>query len=101
LFTGVVAPDDKFIAGDNDTSDKFVHRCRCRWRLFFTSVVDTVEKFIAVINRHRRSLKIRDKDFKFIAGVVDTSEQLIAGVIDTGDKHSFANISIFLQGMKQ
>ncbi len=30
---------------------------------------------------------------KFIAGVVDTGEQLIACVVDTGDKHSFANIS--------
>jgi hypothetical protein len=30
---------------------------------------------------------------KFIAGVIDTGEQLITGVIDTCDKHLFANVS--------
>jgi hypothetical protein len=31
---------------------------------------------------------------KFITGVIDTREQLITSVIDTGDKHSFANVSV-------
>ncbi len=53
-----------------------VHRCRWhRWKIYRR------------YQRHRRSLKIRDTSDIFIAGVVDTGEQLN----DTGDKHSFTN----------
>ncbi len=34
------------------------------------------------------------EDNTYIAGVVDTSEQIIAQVVDTADKHKVANISL-------
>jgi hypothetical protein len=46
---------------------------------FLNGINDTGE--ILIVHRCQRHRQ------KFIAGVVDTAEQLITGVVDTGDKH--------------
>ncbi len=72
---------DKKDSGDVDTSEQIAG-------INVTSVNDTGDNCSSVSLSPAINENLQQG---FIAGVVDTGEQLIAEVIDTDDKHSFGN----------